>query len=66
MEISFGTYSLRIEIIILCLILLWLMFVHVFYSCCTFSLHEGFELLDNGTISIQPYHIDKFIHFYSI
>ena len=45
MEISIGSYSARLEIVILIVILFWVMFGHVLCSCCTMTAKEGFEMV---------------------
>ena len=48
MEISIGSYSARLEIVILIVILFWVMFGHVLCSCCTMTAKEGFEKIKEG------------------
>ena len=43
MEISIGSYKVRLEILILIVILLWVIFGHALCSCSTMSTREGFE-----------------------
>lgn len=42
MEISIGSYKVRLEILILIVILLWIIFGHALCSCSTMSAKEGF------------------------
>jgi hypothetical protein len=48
MEISIGSYSARLEIVILIVILFWVMFGHVLCSCCTMTAKEGFAMIKEG------------------
>ena len=41
MDISIGSYTFRLEILILIVVVAWIMFGHIFCSCCTLGLHEG-------------------------
>uniref|UniRef100_A0A6C0KNE9 Uncharacterized protein n=1 Tax=viral metagenome TaxID=1070528 RepID=A0A6C0KNE9_9ZZZZ len=45
MEISIGSYKLRVEVLILIVIIFWIMFGHMLCSCCKFNLNfrEGFS-----------------------
>ena len=45
MEISIGSYKVRLEILILMLILLWVIFGHALCSCTTMSAKEGFAAI---------------------
>lgn len=45
MEISFGSYKLRLEIVLLIVFLLWVVFGHALCSCCKVSLKEGLEMI---------------------
>jgi len=42
MEVSFGSYKMRLEIFLLIIFLIWVMFGHALCSCCTMSFREGF------------------------
>ena len=42
MEISIGSYKVRLEILLLIVILLWIIFGHALCSCSTMSAQEGF------------------------
>jgi len=41
MEISIGTYKLRVEIVVAIVVVFWVMFGHLLCSCCKLSLFEG-------------------------
>ena len=43
MEVSFGSYKMRLEIFLLIIFLIWVMFGHALCSCCTMSFREGLE-----------------------
>ena len=45
MEVSFGSYKMRLEILLLIIFLVWVMFGHALCSCCTMSFKEGLEIL---------------------
>jgi len=45
MEIAFGTYKIRLEILLILIFLLWVTFGHALCSCCTMSLREGLETI---------------------
>ena len=44
MEISIGSYKVRVEILILIVIVFWILFGHLLCSCCRVSLREGLEM----------------------
>ena len=46
MEITVGSYKIRLEIVILIVIVSWIMFGHVLCGCCKVNMFEG---LDNPT-----------------
>jgi len=52
MEISIGSYKLRIEIVIAIIIVFWVMFGHILCSCCkvTGMINEGFTGANNSAI----------------
>jgi hypothetical protein len=55
MDISIGSYTFRMEILILIVVIAWIMFGHMLCSCCTMGLREGLEtmadtLVDNKDI----------------
>jgi hypothetical protein len=45
MDISFGSYKFRLEILILIVVVFWIMFGHMLCSCCTMNFKEGFGML---------------------
>jgi hypothetical protein len=54
MEISIGSYKVRIEVLLIILILFWVIFGHAICSCSTMSALEGFQALGSmvgGTTS---------------
>ena len=51
MDISIGSYKVRLEILILIVIVFWIMFGHVLCSCCKFSMAEGLEMMTEGLAS---------------
>jgi hypothetical protein len=53
MDISIGSYKLRVEILILIVIVFWIMFGHVLCSCCTMSAKEGFAMAA-GALAGKP------------
>ena len=46
MEISIGSYKVRLEVLILIVVLIWIIFGHALGSCCTMSTMEGFKALE--------------------
>jgi len=47
MDISIGSYKVRLEILFLIVILFWIIFGHAMCSCSTMSAMEGFQALEN-------------------
>lgn len=47
MDISIGSYKVRLELLLLIVILFWIIFGHVLCSCSTMSTKEGFQALEN-------------------
>ncbi len=45
MEITFGSYKIRLEILLILIFLVWVIFGHALCSCCTMSLREGLETI---------------------
>ena len=41
MEITIGSYKMRMEIVLLIVLVFWIMFGHIMCSCCTVRLFEG-------------------------
>ena len=48
MEISIGSYKVRLEILLLIVILLWIIFGHALCSCSTMSAKEGFAAISSA------------------
>jgi len=44
MEVSFGSYKFRLEILALIVIAFWILFGHLLCSCCRITLREGLEM----------------------
>uniref|UniRef100_A0A6C0IV97 Uncharacterized protein n=1 Tax=viral metagenome TaxID=1070528 RepID=A0A6C0IV97_9ZZZZ len=44
MEISIGSYKVRVEILVLIVVVFWVLFGHLLCSCCRVSLKEGLEM----------------------
>lgn len=47
MEVKVFGLTFRIEVVVICFILGWLIGAHLFCSCVKVTPHEGFELLKN-------------------
>lgn len=45
MDITIGSYTIKIEIVLLVVILLIVIFGHTMCSCCNMSLQEGFHVI---------------------
>lgn len=45
MEVSFGNYKLRIEILILIVIVFWILFGHLLCSCSKITVQEGLYMI---------------------
>lgn len=45
MEIAFGSYKIRLEILLILIFLVWVTFGHALCSCCTMSFREGLETI---------------------
>ena len=45
MDITIGSYKIKLEIVLLFIVLFWIMFGHVLCSCCNIGLKDGFELM---------------------
>jgi hypothetical protein len=50
MEISIGSYKLRIEIIMGIIVVFWVMSSHILCSCCKVGLFEGLEIIKKGLV----------------
>lgn len=48
MEISIGSYNIRVEILIAIIIVFWVAFGHLLCGCCRVSAFEGFSMLSNA------------------
>lgn len=48
MDISIGSYKLRLEILILIVVVFWILFGHLLCGCCKFSFMEGMTNLKEG------------------
>jgi len=60
MEITIGSYKMRVEILLLIVVLFWIAFGHLLCGCCKVSLFEGFKDFKNkiekdinGDLSLQ-------------
>jgi len=49
MIISIGSYKMRLEIVILCIFLFWILFGHLLCSCSNVSLKEGLDTFKKMT-----------------
>ena len=49
MEISIGSYKLRVEILIAIVVVFWIMFGHVLCSCCRVNLFEKMSTMSGTT-----------------
>jgi hypothetical protein len=45
MDISFGSYKFRLEIVILIVVVAWILIGHLLCSCCLISFREGLETM---------------------
>ena len=50
MNISFGSYKVRVEILIGLVIIFWIMFGHLLCGCCRISLFEGLTNIEQAEI----------------
>lgn len=48
MEISIGSYKVRLEIVAGIIVLFWVMFGHLLCGCCKVGLVEGFKSVINN------------------
>jgi hypothetical protein len=51
MEISIGSYKVRVEILVLIVIVFWIMFGHLLCSCSRVTMFEGIEMMKEGLTS---------------
>jgi hypothetical protein len=54
MEISIGSYKVRLEILILIFIVFWVMFGHVLCGCCRVSMFEAMTTIKESMTATQP------------
>ena len=50
MEIKFFGYSMRVEIILLCIFIGYILGGHILCSCSKISMHEGFSMLTGADV----------------
>ena len=43
MDISIGSYKVRVEILVAIVVIFWIMFGHLLCGCCRMNLFEGFR-----------------------
>ena len=48
MDISIGSYKVRVEILVALVVVFWIMFGHLLCGCCRMSLFEGFKTGKNA------------------
>ena len=48
MDISFGSYKFRLEILVLIVVVFWIMCGHMLCSCCRVGLFEGMSMMKEG------------------
>ena len=48
MEISIGSYKVRVEILVLIVIVFWIMFGHLLCSCSRVTMFEGMAMMKEG------------------
>lgn len=46
MEISIGSYKIRVEILVAIVVVFWVMFGHILCGCCKVGLFEGMEMME--------------------
>jgi hypothetical protein len=51
MDISIGSYKVRLEILVLIVIVFWVMCGHMLCSCCRVGLFEGMAMMKEGLSS---------------
>jgi hypothetical protein len=52
MDISVGSYKFRLEIVILIIVVAWILLGHMFCSCCSMTMKDGFAMLKGGMTSL--------------
>ena len=50
MEISIGSYKVRVEILVLIVIVFWIMFGHLLCSCSRVTMFEGLAMITEGLV----------------
>lgn len=53
MDIKIGSYTIRGEILLLIVVMLWVMFGHLLFSCTHLGIEEGFELTKQIVNSVK-------------
>ena len=53
MDISIGSYKVRVEILVAIVVIFWIMFGHLLCGCCRMNLFEGFREGGPGTGGIS-------------
>ena len=53
MDISIGSYKVRVEILVAIVVVFWIMFGHLLCGCCRMNLFEGFREGGPGTNAIN-------------
>ena len=43
MDISIGSYKVRVEILVAIVVIFWILFGHLLCGCCRMNLFEGFR-----------------------
>ena len=64
MEISIGSYHLRVEIVLAIVVVFWIMFGHILCGCSKVGIVEGMELMKEGFLGIasqKAYH-KRYLH----
>jgi len=54
MDITIGSFKIKLEIVLLFIVLLWLMFGHAIGSCCNMGLKDTVELFTGGSDTAIP------------
>lgn len=58
MEISIGSYKVRLEILILIVVVFWIMSGHLLCSCSKIGFYEGLEIMSNTMDNINQRMVD--------
>ena len=48
MEVKLLGFIFRVEVVVICIILGWIIGAHLFCSCCRVTPYEGFELIKDS------------------